>query len=357
MASHKGSRWKRVVGIRPTGWTFRRKGGVSVWREGDVSILGVPYSEHSSWTDLCDAVSQLRPRRVVPTVNAATPAHRRSLVDRFAHLMDLSTDRSRLDVYLARAAELQRVKSEAGEQPSSAGTCAATGTATATAAAGAVAGAVCRVDLAAVDVGEQERILAQVQEQHRRRQAMQQRRAQLQQAQQERRRAAAQERKGKARKRGRAEDGSPAEEAEAEGKATSGRRGGEEAAVGSAACGQQRPQRRRQSSSAPPRGSQGGGTPLQPAAAASAAERTPAPLLRRSSCGRAARGACVVDLSIDSDDGADEQEEDQEEDQEDQGRSTSRAGLSSGGFTAAAHGSIRRFLASRAVAEEEAQHQ
>jgi hypothetical protein len=50
---------------------------------------------YSTAADLCDAVSQLRPRRVVPTVNAATPAHRRSLVDRFAHLMDLSTDRSR----------------------------------------------------------------------------------------------------------------------------------------------------------------------------------------------------------------------------------------------------------------------
>lgn len=33
------------------GWTFRRKGGVSVWREGEVSILGVPYSEHSSWSE------------------------------------------------------------------------------------------------------------------------------------------------------------------------------------------------------------------------------------------------------------------------------------------------------------------
>ncbi len=45
--------------------------------------------------DLLDAVSSLRPRRLVPTVNAATPAARRALVDRFAALMDLREDRSR----------------------------------------------------------------------------------------------------------------------------------------------------------------------------------------------------------------------------------------------------------------------
>ncbi|KXZ47403.1 hypothetical protein GPECTOR_35g841 [Gonium pectorale] len=106
--------WQRAMGIRPTGkfrvgrWTYRRSGGLSVRRQGDVSVLGVPYSEHSSWADLCDAVAQLRPRRLVPTVNAATPAKRRALVDLFAHLMDLSADRSRLDVYLLRGGGISR---------------------------------------------------------------------------------------------------------------------------------------------------------------------------------------------------------------------------------------------------------
>eukprot|EP00198_Chlamydomonas_reinhardtii_P013635 XP_001702972.1 predicted protein [Chlamydomonas reinhardtii] len=326
LASHKGSRWKRVVGIRPTGWTFRRKGGVSVWREGEVSILGVPYSEHSSWTDLCDAVSQLRPQRVVPTVNAATPAHRRSLVDRFAHLMDLSTDRSRLDVYLSRAAEAARVKIEAGDTLASDAAAAASHAGSATAAAAA---AVCRVDLAAVDVGEQERILAQVQEQHRRRQEMQQRRTQLQQAQQQRRQAVQQAGKGKGRKRDRAEDGRPAEEAE--GGALSGRCSGddEEAAAGTA-NGRQLLQRRRQSS------------------------------VRRSSCGPAATGTCMVDLTIDDETDEDEQKQQVQEpspsrnEQSGTASKVAHTAIEDGGAQAAGaeHGSIRRFLEKRAGRKE-----
>lgn len=44
----------------------------------------------------------LRPRRIIPTVNAGDAARSRAIVDRFADLMDLSADRSRLDCYLQR---------------------------------------------------------------------------------------------------------------------------------------------------------------------------------------------------------------------------------------------------------------
>lgn len=50
LAEYQGL-WRRVVGVRPTGWTHRRRGGVSVRREGPVTVLGVPYSEHSSWSE------------------------------------------------------------------------------------------------------------------------------------------------------------------------------------------------------------------------------------------------------------------------------------------------------------------
>lgn len=48
-----------------------------------MAIYGIPYSEHSSFAELRDCVKTLRPRHIVPTVNASTPAASRSLVDRW----------------------------------------------------------------------------------------------------------------------------------------------------------------------------------------------------------------------------------------------------------------------------------
>ena len=48
-----GTAWRRVVAIRPTGWSFRPKGGTEVVRgQGAVTLLGIPYSEHSSFEEL-----------------------------------------------------------------------------------------------------------------------------------------------------------------------------------------------------------------------------------------------------------------------------------------------------------------
>ncbi|KAK9806253.1 hypothetical protein WJX72_007365 [[Myrmecia] bisecta] len=95
-----GSKWSHVVAFRPTGWSFRKSGGLDVRKEGNVTIYGIPYSEHSSFLELRDCVRTLRPSRIIPTVNVTNdPATARAIVDRFADLMDLSRDKSRLDVY------------------------------------------------------------------------------------------------------------------------------------------------------------------------------------------------------------------------------------------------------------------
>lgn len=64
---------------------------------------------------LCRAcVAALRPRRLIPTVNAGDAAKRRAIVDRFADLMDLSGDRSRIPGYfLRKAAALKEALAEA----------------------------------------------------------------------------------------------------------------------------------------------------------------------------------------------------------------------------------------------------
>lgn len=85
------------------GWTFKRSGGLEQRTEGNVTVYGIPYSEHSSFTELRECVAALRPMKLIPTVNAPNAAASRALVDRFADLMDLSADKSRLDMYFKRS--------------------------------------------------------------------------------------------------------------------------------------------------------------------------------------------------------------------------------------------------------------
>lgn len=66
-----------------SGWAFRKSGGLGVWREGSVAIIGVPYSEHSSYSELRSCVARLRPKLLIPTVNAATKQAREQVVDRW----------------------------------------------------------------------------------------------------------------------------------------------------------------------------------------------------------------------------------------------------------------------------------
>ena len=64
-------RYTSCVAFRPTGWAYGRgassASGRSV-RLGDVRIVDVPYSEHSSCEELRECVRALRPARVVSTV-------------------------------------------------------------------------------------------------------------------------------------------------------------------------------------------------------------------------------------------------------------------------------------------------
>eukprot|EP00850_Spirogloea_muscicola_P002697 SM000010S04335 [mRNA] locus=s10:1039380:1043186:+ [translate_table: standard] len=70
-----------ILGFRPTGWTYSEKIGarlelIQPQRWGPVTVYGIPYSEHSSCTELKEFVQHFKPEKIIPTVNVSSPASR-----------------------------------------------------------------------------------------------------------------------------------------------------------------------------------------------------------------------------------------------------------------------------------------
>jgi DNA cross-link repair 1A protein len=74
---HSQGRYTSAIGISPTGWTHQKQkipGSKSMGRRvncrsAPISILQVPYSEHSSFTELVDFCKWYKPVEIVPSVN------------------------------------------------------------------------------------------------------------------------------------------------------------------------------------------------------------------------------------------------------------------------------------------------
>lgn len=74
-----GSTFRHVLGVKPTGWAHSRGegpeaslGNMRVETRGEVSLLEVPYSEHSSFSELRRLIKFLRikePEQIIPLVN------------------------------------------------------------------------------------------------------------------------------------------------------------------------------------------------------------------------------------------------------------------------------------------------
>jgi DNA cross-link repair 1A protein len=66
------SYFSSLVAFKPTGWTYNSKTAglhsIKPSVKGDISVYGIPYSEHSSFDELRYFVQFLRPGRIVPTV-------------------------------------------------------------------------------------------------------------------------------------------------------------------------------------------------------------------------------------------------------------------------------------------------
>ncbi|KAF4320080.1 hypothetical protein BBO99_00005416 [Phytophthora kernoviae] len=65
-------RFRQIVAFRPTGWTFSAKNARSISTccidpSGKIRVYGIPYSEHSSFAELCEFVQVVNPQVIIPT--------------------------------------------------------------------------------------------------------------------------------------------------------------------------------------------------------------------------------------------------------------------------------------------------
>ncbi|XP_064382971.1 DNA cross-link repair 1A protein-like isoform X2 [Halichondria panicea] len=79
-----GDKYTAIVAFKPTGWMY--SGSLSSVRpqtSGPISIYGIPYSEHSSYTELREFVQYLRPLKIIPTVDNASSKRREEMQKNF----------------------------------------------------------------------------------------------------------------------------------------------------------------------------------------------------------------------------------------------------------------------------------
>jgi hypothetical protein len=76
-----------IVAFTPTGWEMSSKNkisdGVNATFKGNITIYGIPYSEHSSFTELKRFVQFLKPAEVIPTVNVERSTKRNAMMKYF----------------------------------------------------------------------------------------------------------------------------------------------------------------------------------------------------------------------------------------------------------------------------------
>ncbi|XP_051530764.1 DNA cross-link repair 1A protein [Myxocyprinus asiaticus] len=79
-------KYDQIVAFKPTGWTFNQTVNVEDIQpqtQGNISIYGIPYSEHSSYLEMKRFVQWLRPRKIIPTVNVGNWRSRKAMESYF----------------------------------------------------------------------------------------------------------------------------------------------------------------------------------------------------------------------------------------------------------------------------------
>jgi len=92
------NKYDQIIGIQPTGWSFGKSVTKVTKRQSkSCTIYGVPYSEHSSYNELLEFVSWIKPKRIIPTVDCSTPQKVKKIL---SHFDTMSSRRSTLLPFL-----------------------------------------------------------------------------------------------------------------------------------------------------------------------------------------------------------------------------------------------------------------
>ncbi|KAJ6824071.1 putative DNA cross-link repair 1A protein [Iris pallida] len=76
LSNQYSDRFNLIVAFSPTGWTFgkgKKKTPGRRWQQGTIIRYEVPYSEHSSFTELREFVRFISPQHIIPSVNNEGP--------------------------------------------------------------------------------------------------------------------------------------------------------------------------------------------------------------------------------------------------------------------------------------------
>ncbi|EPQ12869.1 DNA cross-link repair 1A protein [Myotis brandtii] len=80
-------KYEQILAFRPTGWTHSNKltsiTDVVPQTKGNISIYGIPYSEHSSYLEMKRFVQWLKPQKIIPTVNVGSWKSRHTMEEYF----------------------------------------------------------------------------------------------------------------------------------------------------------------------------------------------------------------------------------------------------------------------------------
>uniref|UniRef100_A0AAV2LJ88 DNA repair metallo-beta-lactamase domain-containing protein n=1 Tax=Knipowitschia caucasica TaxID=637954 RepID=A0AAV2LJ88_KNICA len=89
------AQYDRLVAFKPTGWTFTQTETVEdivPQVNGNVTVYGIPYSEHSSFLELKRFVQWLKPLKIIPTVNIGRQETRAAMERCFRDWMKETTE-------------------------------------------------------------------------------------------------------------------------------------------------------------------------------------------------------------------------------------------------------------------------